>query len=170
MKNYYYDTAIEDGTSSKGLRDAPYRESERRKECRFADIELGVTLPILLQGPITRTQIVKYAGASYDFNPIHHDEEFAKNSLSGGIIAHGMMVMGYLGKSVTSFLGTGQFDSFKSRNVAMTRPGDILRIEGRVEEKRSGANGGGTLRISLTAKHNDTDALLCTGEVICTLK
>lgn len=169
MDNYYYDVAIEDGFSERGLRQANYRKPEPRHKCTFAEIKPGAALPVLVQGPITRTQIVKYAGASYDFNPIHHDEPFANKALSGGIIAHGMMVMGYLGKSVTAYLGTGLFDRFVSRNVAMTRPGDTLRIEGRVEECIPGRTDGGTVRISLTAKHADSDVLLCTGEVVCTL-
>ncbi len=170
MENYYDDIAIEDGTSEKGLRPAEYRKPEPRRARRFTEIEPGAALPVLVQGPITRTHIVKYAGASYDFNPIHHDEQFANKALSGGIIAHGMMVMGYLGKSVAAYLGTGQFDRFVSRNVAMTRPGDTLRIEGRVEELIPRPDGGGTVRISLVAKHAETGVLLCTGEVSCTLK
>ncbi|RYG14633.1 MAG: hypothetical protein EON92_01405 [Burkholderiales bacterium] len=170
MDNYYYDVAIEDGSSEKGLRPADYRKPELRTEKRFSEIKVGDAPPVLVQGPVTRTQIVKYAGASYDFNPIHHDEEFAKKSLSGGIIAHGMMVMGYLGKSVTAWLGTGQFDRFVARSVAMTRPGDTLRIEGKVEDMTPNASGGGKLRISMTAKHADTGVLLCSGEVEVTLK
>jgi acyl dehydratase len=168
MNDYYHDTWIEDGTSAAGLRETGFRKPEARTRRRFADIKEGESLPVLEQGPVTRTQIVKYAGASFDFNPIHHDEEFAKRALSGGIIAHGMMVMGYLGKCATAYLGTAQFDRFASRNLAMTRPGDTLILEGRVEEKRPGGRGG-SVRISLTAKNKASGQLLCTGEVTATV-
>jgi acyl dehydratase len=168
MNNYYHDTWIEDGSSPAGLRETGFRKAIPRIRKRFTDIREGESLPMIEQGPITRTQIVKYAGASYDFNPIHHDEEFAKRGLAGGIIAHGMMIMGYLGKCAAAYLGTAQFDRFSSRNLAMTRPGDTLIIEGRVEEKRM-QGAGGTVRIALTAKNKATGQLLCTGEVVASL-
>jgi acyl dehydratase len=168
MKNYYHDAWIEDGFAPSGVRETGYRMPEKRNRRRFGDVVQGESLPVLEQGPVTRTHIVKYAGASFDFNPIHHDEEFAKRARSGGIIAHGMMIMGYLGKCATAYLGTAQFDRFTSRNLAITRPGDVMIIEGRVEEKRPGRNGG-TVRISLTAKNKANGQLLCTGEVTATL-
>jgi acyl dehydratase len=169
MQNYYYDVMIEDGTSQAGLRPESYRQVEKRVVRRFADVKVGDSLPPLVQGPITRTQIVKYAGASYDFNPIHHDEEFARKALSGGIIAHGMMIMGYLGKCATAYLGTAQFARFSTRNVAMTRPGYTLLIEGRVEEKKEDTEGG-IVWIALTAKNQATGELLCAGSLECRLK
>ena len=169
MHDYYHDRHIEDGFAEGGLRETGYRKPEKRSLRRFGDIREGEALPSLQQEPITRTHIVKYAGASFDFNPIHHDEEFAKRSRSGGIIAHGMMIMGYLGKCATQYLGTAQFDRFASRNVGISRPGDVLIIEGRVEEKRARADGGGTVRIALTAKNKATGELVCTGEVLATL-
>lgn len=169
MQNYYYDTYIEDGTVREGLRETGYRRTVSHQLRRFSDIALGASLPVMEQGPITRTQIAKYAGASYDFNPIHHDEEFARRSLAGGIIAHGMMIMGYLGKSATAFLGTAQFARFRSRNVAMTRPGDTLLIEGRVVEKIPGTRGG-TLRIEMVARDKASGELRCTGEITVNLE
>jgi acyl dehydratase len=164
MQNYYYDTYIEDGTVRQGLRETGYRQTVPRAPLRFSDVAEDAVLPVMEQGPVTRTQIAKYAGASYDFNPIHHDEEFARKSLAGGIIAHGMMIMGYLGKAATAYLGTAQFARFSSRNVTMTRPGDVLRIEGRVVEKTREATGG-TLRIAMKATDQATGELRCTGEI-----
>jgi len=169
MKNYYYDTYIEDGTTRQGLREIGYRQTVSHERRRFSDIPQGATLPVLEQGPITRTQIVKYAGASYDFNPIHHDEEFAHRSLSGGIIAHGMMIMGYLGKCATAYLGTARFSRFRSRNVTMTRPGETLLIEGRVIEKIATAYGG-ILRLEMTARDKTTGEVRCVGEITVDLE
>jgi acyl dehydratase len=169
MQNYYYDTWIEDGTTHGGLREVGYRQTLSRPIKRFSSLAIGDQLTMIEQGPITRTQIAKYAGASYDFNPIHHDEEFAKRSLAGGIIAHGMMIMGYLGKCATAYLGTAQFQRFSSRNVAMTRPGDTLLITGRIVNKTLHGKGG-TVDIEMTAHDKATQELRCTGKITVELE
>ena len=169
MQNYYYDTWIEDGTTHGGLREVGYRQTLSHPIKRFSALAIGDQLTMLEQGPITRTQIAKYAGASYDFNPIHHDEEFAKRSLAGGIIAHGMMIMGYLGKCATAYLGTAQFQRFSSRNVAMTRPGDTLLITGRIVNKTPHGKGG-TVDIEMTAYDKATQELRCTGKITVELE
>jgi len=170
MKNYYHDTYIEDGTDPSALRKTGYRNIEKRIKLKFSDVVLNFKIPKIRQGPVTRTHIVKYAGASYDFNPIHHDQEFASRSIAKGIIAHGMMIMGYLGKCATSYLGTAQFDKFSSRNVTMVRPGDVLILEGQVSEIIPSLNGnGGQVRLTLTATDELTGELRCKGEVLVTL-
>lgn len=80
--------------------------------------------------PITRTQLVKYAGASGDYNPIHTDEEFAKNSPLKGIIAHGMLSMGFITQYVEESIGNPLL--IKELTVqfrAVVRPGDVVTIE-----------------------------------------
>ena len=170
MINYYHDTYIEDGTDLSALRKTGYRKVEKRTKLKFLDVVLNAEIPQIRQGPLTRTHIVKYAGASYDFNPIHHDQEFASRSIAKGIIAHGMMIMGYLGKCATAYLGTAQFDKFSTRNVTMVRPGDILILGGHVIEKIPNPDGtGGQVRLSLTAIDKATGELRCKGEVLVTL-
>jgi len=171
MKNYYHDTYIEDGTDPSALRKTGYHDVEKRAKLKFSDVVLGVDIPSIRQGPITRTQIVKYAGASYDFNPIHHDQEFASRSIAKGIIAHGMMIMGYLGKCATGYFGTAQFDKFSTRNVTMARPGDLLILAGHVEGKSPNLKGsGGQVHLTLTATDELTGELRCKGEVWVTLE
>ena len=134
---------------------------------RFAEVEQGAALPGFERGPVTRTHIVKYAGASWDFNPIHHDEPFAKSARSGGIIAHGMMVLGYLGSLATAYLGTAAFAKFSGRLLEITRVGDTLRIEGRVEKITPRAQGGEVV-LSLTATKQSGE-VVAAGSVTATL-
>ena len=57
---------------------------------------------------LTRTQIVQYAGASGDYNPIHTDEVFAKEAVGyPSVFAHGMLTMGLTGKMLTNLVGDG---------------------------------------------------------------
>ncbi len=135
--DYYHDSWVEDGTTPLGYRQVGWVEPARTARRRLGDVTPGAEVGPILQGPVTRTDIVKYAAASWDFNPIHHDEVFAQRARSGGIIAHGMMVMGYLGRLGTTYLGTAEFDRFRVRLLEVTRPGDTLRLEGRVESVTS---------------------------------
>ncbi len=103
---------------------------------------VGTSLPTLIKGPITKMDLVKYSGASGDFNPIHTIEEFAEQAGLGGIIAHGMLSMAYVGQVVTDFAGTdADLIDFGVRFRAMVRPGDKVICKGtisKVEEKEDG--------------------------------
>ena len=167
MKEYYYDTWLEDGTSPIGYRHAGWLKPERSVRRKFNEVQPGAALPAFEQGPVTRTDIVKYAGASWDFNPVHHDETFAKKARSGSIIAHGMMMYAYLGRLATAYLGTAEFDRFSARFVDVTRAGDTLRIEGRVEKVVPHARGGEVV-LSLQASKQSGE-LVATGQVTATL-
>ena len=57
------------------------------------------------RGPITTTQLVKYAGASGDFNRIHFDQAFAEESGLGGLLVHGMLTMGFAAACLSDALG-----------------------------------------------------------------
>ena len=63
------------------------------KQIKFTDHEVGDSIPELKVGPIQHMDLVRYAGASGDFNPIHTNPEFAKKVGLGGTIVHGMYVM-----------------------------------------------------------------------------
>ncbi len=103
---------------------------------------VGTTLPELVKGPITKMDLVKYSGASGDFNPIHTIEEFAEQAGLGGIIAHGMLSMAYVGQVITDFAGVdADLVDFGVRFRAMVRPGDKVICKGtvsKVEEKEDG--------------------------------
>ena len=83
---------------------------------------------------LTRTQIVQYAGASGDFNPIHHDETFATKAAGyPSVFAHGMLSMGLTGKLLTDWLGDGVLRSYGVRFVRQVWPGDTLTARGTVK-------------------------------------
>ena len=94
---------------------------------------VGQTLPKLVKPPITKTQLVKYSGASGDFNPIHTVEEFAVSAGLGGVIAHGMLTMAFVGQMMTDTIGlTGPLQQFSVRFQEMVRPGDVVTCEGKI--------------------------------------
>ena len=76
---------------------------------------------------LSRTQIVQYAGASGDYNPVHTDEIFA-TKVAGypSVFAHGMLTMGLTGKMLTNFVGDGTLTKFGVRFTNQVWPGDTL--------------------------------------------
>lgn len=85
-------------------------------------------------GPLTRTDFVRYAGASGDFNPIHHDEGFARAAGMPSVMAHGMLSAGVLASFVTRWFGPGSVRRFKVRFRDPVWPGDVLTAKGRVTD------------------------------------
>ncbi len=71
---------------------------------RLADVEVGTELPEQ-RYRITRADLVRYAGASGDFNPIHWNERVATEVGLPGVIAHGMFTMALAGRAVTGWTG-----------------------------------------------------------------
>ncbi|MBE7520082.1 MAG: hypothetical protein HS107_12670 [Thermoflexaceae bacterium] len=81
---------------------------------------------------VARTHIVKYAGASGDFNPLHHDDTAAQN-LAGypSVFAHGMLSMGLTGRMLTDWLGPTALRKFGVRFTKQVWPGDTLTTKER---------------------------------------
>jgi acyl dehydratase len=105
-------------------------------QLRWEDVEEGQDLEPLVKPAITKVQLVKYAGASGDFNPIHTDDEAAQSVGLPGVIAHGMLSMGFLGQYAGELAGTAAFvQRLKVRFNAMVRPGDVLTCRARVVSK-----------------------------------
>ena len=74
-------------------------------------------MPDFTKKPITKVQLVKYAGASGDFNPLHFDEEYAKKRGLKKLIAHGMLSMGFLSEYVESVFEITNIDPKKIGNL-----------------------------------------------------
>jgi acyl dehydratase len=165
MRDYYYDTWIEDGNEPIGYRKTGWFKTKRVPAKNARALQAGMEIPAFTQGPVTRTEIVKYAAASWDFNPVHHDEIFAKQARSGGIIAHGMMIFAYLGRVATDFLGTPTLSKLSARFMNVTRPGDILTLGGKVESVD--ADGRVVLQLSAVNQKGETVA---TGVAHATLR
>lgn len=95
------------------------------------DQELEFTTP-----PIEKVQLVKYAGASGDFNMIHTDEETARKVGLPGVIAHGMISMGVLGNLLAEMVGhQGFVRRLQVRFMGMVPVGSVLTCRAKVLEK-----------------------------------
>jgi len=91
--------------------------------------------------PIDRIRLIKYAGASGDFNPIHLVDEAAAEAGLPGIIAHGMLTVATMGLLFSPYLEYGYVKTFRSRFSGMVFLDDVLRVGGRVssvEETKEG--------------------------------
>jgi acyl dehydratase len=134
--------------------------SEAAGRRRAADVEVGEQLPPL-QVHLTRADLVRYAGASLDFNPIHWNERFAKDVGLPTVIAHGMLTMALACRLVTTWAGDP--GAVVDYSVRFTRPvvvpddgvGALVEISGSVAEKRED----GTMRVQITARC-DGDSVL----------
>jgi len=92
-----------------------------------ASLKVGDSKELQLVDDLTRTQIVMYAGASGDYNPLHSDEKFARE-VAGypGIFAHGMLTMGMTGRVVTDWFDVGRVTKYGVRFVRQVWPGATL--------------------------------------------
>jgi acyl dehydratase len=99
-----------------------------------SELSVGSKREALLVEDLSRTQIVQYAGASGDFNPIHHDETFATGQAGyPSVFAHGMLTMGLTGRLLTDWLGDGVLEDFGVRFVSQVWPGDSLTAVATIE-------------------------------------
>jgi acyl dehydratase len=94
----------------------------------------GDPLPEIVKDPVTKVQLVMYAGASGDFNPIHTDDEAARARGLKGVIAHGMLSMAFLGQLAESAFGAGSVRKLEVNFRGMIVPGDVITLRGHVAE------------------------------------
>lgn len=94
---------------------------------KATDLKVGDTYSEEVCQNLSRTQIVQYAGASGDYNPLHTDEVFT-TQMAGypSVFAHGMLTMGMTGKMLTNYVGDGRLKSFGVRFTAQVFPGATL--------------------------------------------
>jgi acyl dehydratase len=91
----------------------------------FDDIKEGDTAPEL-RHELTRTDLVMYAGASGDYNPMHTDEVKAQGAGLKSVFGHGMFSAGLLATSLTNYVGVGNLRRFQVRFAKQTWPGEVL--------------------------------------------
>ena len=102
-----------------------------------SELSVGQTFEQVLVDDLKRTQIVQYAGASGDYNPLHSDERFARE-VAGypGIFAHGMLSMGMTGRIMTDWFDVGRVTKYGVRFVSQVWPGDTLTARAEIEAVR----------------------------------
>jgi acyl dehydratase len=99
---------------------------------RWEDLREGATAPARRVGPLTRTDFVRYQGASGDMNPVHHDETFAHAAGYPAPLGVGMFHAGVMATWATAWLGAENVRRFKVRWKEPVWPGDVLVFTGHV--------------------------------------
>jgi acyl dehydratase len=104
---------------------------------------------------LSRTQIVQYAGASGDYNPLHSDEVYT-TQVAGypSVFAHGMLTMGLTSKMLTNYVGPGRLKKFGVRFTNQVWPGDTLDATATVEAIRD-EDGGKVVDLKLSTTNQD---------------
>jgi acyl dehydratase len=113
-------------------------------------VEVGASKSEVVVDDLSRTQIVQYAGASGDYNPLHSDDRFT-TEIAGypSVFAHGMLTMGMTGRILTDWFGPEALTAYGVRFVKQVWPGDTL-----------------TATATVTAVREDGDAKLADLEVV----
>src|SRR5574341_1149792 len=111
------------------------------RQLYFEGVKVGDELPPLVKPPVDRIQIGRYAGASQDYNPLHVDEQFARNAGFPSALAPAMLPMGFLGELVVDWLRGARLRKFSARFVKIVWPGDVITCRGRVVDRRFEAPG-----------------------------
>ncbi|MGE0006287.1 MAG: MaoC family dehydratase [Parvibaculaceae bacterium] len=104
-----------------------------------------MTLPCpdpIVYPALTRTDLVVYAGASGDFNPLHHDPRRAAEAGLPDVMAHGMLSAGLMASALTKWFGAGSVAGYAVRFRSPVWPGDMLSAHCRRLEIRPAAGGG----------------------------
>ena len=116
---------------------------------------------------LTRTDLVMYAGASGDFNPMHHDEVKAKEAGLPSVFGHGMFSAGLLGRAVTDYVGVGALKRYKVRFAKQTWPGETFTTKVVVTAKRK-EDGDNLVDLDCTLVNQDGEVKV-TGEATAAL-
>jgi acyl dehydratase len=104
---------------------------------------------------LSRTQIVQYAGASGDYNPLHSDEVYTVQAAGyKSVFAHGMLTMGMTGKMLTNYVGDGRLTKFGVRFTNQVWPGDTLTASATVEAIRN-ENGQNLVDLKLSTRNQN---------------
>src|SRR5712691_11553038 len=101
----------------------------------FEDVQVGDEIPKLVKSMVTHLQLVRYAGASGDFNPLHTDPKIGEMIGTGGIIAHGMLIIGFVWQMFSYYVGLTALRKFGVRFKVMTHLDDFFFNDAATTEK-----------------------------------
>lgn len=124
------------------------------------DMQVGESVNEMQLAPVSRIDLIKYAGASGDFNPIHTIDDEAKKAGLPGIIAHGMWSMGNLAKLFTGYYEEGFIQDYSIRFKGMVFLNDVITLKASLIEKQEDK-----LRFTVKAVNQQGNDVL-KGEVI----
>jgi acyl dehydratase len=116
-------------------------------------------------GPLTRTDFVKYQGASGDFHPLHHDEPYAHAAGFPSVFSVGMLQAGLLATYATDWLGAANIRRYTLRFQEQCWPGDILTCTGTVTSVDPDDHGGHRVAVELAcSRHTGGVAIAASAE------
>jgi len=129
--------------------------SRRRVATAWEDCAVGDRIPDLHRR-IDLPMLVRYAGASGDFNPIHYDEVFAREAGLDGVIGHGMLGLALVSQTLTDWLGdSGLLHCLSGRFTAPFRLDDRLTVSGEVTKRTVDEVGRTCIDLRLSATNQD---------------
>ncbi|PFN97750.1 dehydratase [Bacillus sp. AFS076308] len=126
----------------------------------LTQLQVGESLTEVQLEPVSRMDLIKYSGASGDFNPIHTIDDEAKKARLPGIIAHGMWTMGNLAKLFTAYYEEGFVQDYSIRFKGMVFLNDVVTLRATLKEKQDQ-----NLRFDVQAVNQQGNEVL-KGEVI----
>src|SRR6266487_3914460 len=101
----------------------------------YEDVQVGDVIPKLVKPGLSYMHLVRYAGASGDFNPLHTDPKFGEMAGTDGIISHGMLIMGFVGQMLSDYAGPLALRKFDVRFKGTTRLDHVITCTGHITEK-----------------------------------
>ena len=119
---------------------------------RIADLSVGDEGAPLVIENLSRTHFVTYAGASGDFNPMHHDDTIATQAGSPSVFGHGMLTAGWMARVVKDWFGAEALRKFQVRFAKQVWPGETLTFSATITGIDEQA---GTVDLALLAMNAD---------------
>ncbi|MBT2696288.1 dehydratase [Bacillus sp. ISL-40] len=126
----------------------------------LTELQVGESVKEIQLAPVLRLALIKYAGASGDFNPIHTIDDEAKKAGLPGIIAHGMWTMGNLAKLFTAYYEEGFVQDYSIRFKGMVFLNDVITLKATLKENEEQ-----NLRFTVQAVNQQGNEVL-KGEVV----
>jgi len=127
----------------------------------FEDLSVGAEAPPLVVENISRTHFVRYAGASGDFNPMHHDDTVATSVGNPSVFGHGMLTAGLMARVLKDWFGPAALRRFQVRFSKQVWPGETLTCTAKVTGLRDAEEGGvGLVDVECEVVNQDGEAKL----------
>jgi acyl dehydratase len=127
----------------------------------FEDLSVGAEAPPLVVENISRTHFVRYAGASGDFNPMHHDDTVATSIGNPSVFGHGMLTAGLMARVLKDWFGPAALRRFQVRFSKQVWPGETLTCTATVTGLRDAEESGvGLVDVECQVVNQDSEAKL----------
>ena len=127
----------------------------------FEDLSVGDEAPPLVVEDLSRTHFVRYAGASGDFNPMHHDDTIATSVGNPSVFGHGMLTAGLMARVLKDWFGPDALRRYQVRFSKQVWPGETLTCTARVTGLRDAEESGiGLVDVECQVVNQDGEAKL----------